>query len=124
MAAQGLWFHVVDYTAKAASALALITKYGTELTFTTFAKGAYVPSTNKVSKTPSNYTAQCVKSTFTVQERADGAIKTGDVKLIASVSTYKVGDEVAINSDVYRIMDFRSVEPALIPVVYILQVRK
>jgi len=114
----------VDYSLKAASALALIARYGVDFTFTTFSKGAYDSTTNKVVKTSSTYTAKCVKSNFTTQERSDGAIKTGDIKLIAEVKTFTVGDEVSVNSATYRIENFRAVEPANVPVCYILQVRK
>lgn len=113
-----------DYAGLATRSLALITKFGADFTFTTFSLGSYDPATNTTTKTPSNYTAKCVKTNFTAQERADGSIQTGDIKLIAEVATFAIGDEVAVNSDTYRIQDINPIEPAGVPVIYILQVRK
>lgn len=112
------------YTNMAATALRLLTKYGEELTFTTYSVGAYDPNTGTRTETPSNYTAKAVKETYGILEKANSAIKEGDIRLIAEASTYAVGDTVTVDSQVWRIMAVDPISPGDTDVAFFLQIRR
>lgn len=112
------------YTSIRNTATTLLTKYGQAYTFTTYAQGAYDPTTGTNSVTSSTYSKIGVKSSYNTFERNNTAIQAGDIRFVAEDGDYEIGDTVVINSEDWRVMDVRPVEPADAGVIYILQLRK
>lgn len=113
-----------DYSGFASTAARLIDKYGYLATFTKTIDGVYDPDTGSTSPTTSNYTAKIVKSTYSAYEQQNTAIERGDIKLIAEVADFEIGDTLVIDGDIYRIMMPEKVDKNGTPIYYKLQVRK
>jgi len=102
----------------------LIAQFGVARIFTNNQQGAYNPDTGVHANTASTYTKKCVQGDFTAQDRADGTIESGDIKVIAEAFSYEKGDTVSIDSLDYRIVNIRPIKPADTLLASILQVRR
>ena len=114
-----------DYSGMVATATSLIARFGASFDYTHTEKGAFNDDTGKYEDVLSYYSANAVKSTFSSFDRANLDILSSDLKLIAEVADYSIGDTLTVNGDTYKIKDFtKLVEPANTKIIYILQVSK
>ena len=110
------------YSRLSGSALRLITRYGSEITFIRKVEGDYDPSIGKSSETEINYTANAVVDEYKASEFND-TILQGDLKLICEAGDYQLDDFAVVNSTNYRVIGINSIHPADIEVAAMLQVR-
>ena len=113
-----------NYSPLAASATSLIQRFGQQLTFTRVTKGAYDPNTGQTSDSSATYTKYGCAFDYSDTERADQTIQEGDRRVLAEAHSYKVGDTVSLNSEVYRIVAISNIQPAATNMAVNLQVRK
>lgn len=114
-----------DYSAMVATATSLIARFGASFDYTHVGRGEFNDNTGQYPQIIRHYSANAVKSTFSSFDRANLDILSSDLKLIAEVADYSIGDTLTVNGDTYKIKDFtKVVEPANTKIIYILQVSK
>jgi len=118
----------MDYNLKANSVSALIKKYGTQAVFESETAPAIDPITGEETGTGSttSFAANVIKTNYNDFEIEGTEIQKSDTKLLleAVSGTPEQGMKVTVSGDTYRVINFKSVEPADIPIVYKVQVRK
>lgn len=112
-------------TRMAATALRLLTKYGSLVTVTRPVATGYNPSTSTMGFTTSTtYTGYGNASPFTLMELANENIQMSDLKFLFSSSTRPaVGDILTTSDAAYRVLNVDIANVNSTDVVYTLQLR-
>lgn len=118
----------MDYNLKAKNVAALIKKYGIQATFESETSPTIDPITGEETGTgaTTQFSANVIKSNYNDFEIEGTEIQKSDTKLLmdALSGTPEQGMTVTVSGDSYRVISFKSIEPADTPVVYKVQVRK
>lgn len=106
-----------------ASSEKLIKKFGRQYTFTRETNGDFNTDTLTPSVVKKSYKSYFIIGETEKGERQDSAVKTGDLKVTATVADFSVGDKVTIGKTEYRIVLVNPVQPNGIPIIYMLSLR-
>lgn len=116
------------YAKLAATALALLTKFGRDVTLTKVTEGAYDPATSAASV--SNATSTLKGATFNFAEGqtmfGNSVIQQGDklLMLAAGGAVPDTDDSVTIGGVIWKIVSVQEVNPAGVPVIYEAQIHR
>lgn len=113
-----------NYTALSESATDLIKRFGRSLTFTRTTKGAYDPATGTTSDTSTTFSKYACVFDYSNADSAGLTIEAGDRRLLAEYYAYEVGDAVALDGEVYRVVSVSENRPASTGLSVNLQVRQ
>jgi len=105
---------------------------GQLLTFTRETEGDIDPGTGMITNsTKEDFKVNCAVFDYTAKNAGVGVIegttiKTGDKRILAEAGGYtpSVGDTTVIGGNVFSVNNYTEVNPAGIPVMYEIQVRK
>jgi len=118
-----------DYSGLVAASIALIDKFGRNVTFTYITPGTYTASTNAI--TGDSETTQTVKMAITDfrRDEIDGKkVKRGDKEALLAPDSLtrepRTGDKVTDDGKDYRVMDIDDVKPGDTVLLYKLQLRR
>lgn len=111
------------YTSLKTTADRLIAKYGVSYTFTNTAKGAR-DSNGQPSEVVTTYDVIGVIDNYSIIERTNESIRTGDVKMIATYASFLIGDTVIIDTIKYRVVNVLPIKPGAVGVAQQLQLRR
>ena len=116
-----------DYTEIAADADELLTEFGAPATLKRVTAGGYDPATGDTTLPgAAEWTSVGVKLDYE-QKQVDGTlIRRGDQRILLSVINMvnpQTGDTLAIGADVFNVIESRPLQPALVPVLFDVQVR-
>ena len=121
-----------NYAHPAATALRMLKRYGAPVTLRRPGTGEYDPGTGTVDSEPTDYPGTGAKFDYE-QRNIDGTkILQGDQQVYLAVQQDngqamprpKAGDLVLVGTEAWRVVTAESIEPASVPVLYIVQVRK
>lgn len=112
------------YDGLAATSLALLTKYGRNVTRRRFAEGAYDPATGSVTQTPTDSTFRGALLGFTVREVRGALVTERDKRLLLEAAGSPTNADVFVIDGIeYAVVSFDAINPAGIPVIYDLHLR-
>jgi len=121
-----------DYAEMAAMAQELLAEFGAAVTLRQPGTGEYDPETGTVSSDPTDFLGIGAKFDYE-QRNIDGTlILQGDQQVYlavqqgagAAMPKPKAGDLILVGNDPWRVVTAEAIEPASVPVLYIVQVRK
>lgn len=121
-----------NYARPAATALRMLKRYGAPVTLRRPGTGEYDPGTGTVDSEPTDYLGTGAKFGYE-QRNIDGTkILQGDQQVYLAVQQDngqamprpKAGDLVLVGTEAWRVVTAEAIEPASVPVLYIVQVRK
>lgn len=113
-----------NYAPLASTASALLQKFGQQLTFTRTTRGAYNPVTGQASESTTTFTKYACIFDYSEADSGGLTIEAGDRRLLAEAGDYQVGDTVAIDGSIYRVMNVSISQPAATGLSATLQVRR
>lgn len=116
-----------DYTEIAADADELLAEFGAPATLKRVTAGGYDPATgDTTSASSAEWISVGVKLDYE-QKQVDGTlIRRGDQRILLSVVGMvnpQTGDTLTIGIDVFNVIESRPLQPALVPVLFDVQVR-
>lgn len=119
-----------NYSNAVTTSQRLLSNFGQDVVVTVVGDEAYDPDTQTMTDSSVVYTAKGVLLDYKANERGSaltGSVETNDKKLLVSPTGLTVSptpnDLVTVDSVVWRIINVKAVKPALITVLYELQVR-
>lgn len=122
--------YVFNYLQAANTANSLLSNFGQDVVITVIGDESFDPDTQVLTSASVDYTAKAVLLDYKGNERGSaltGSVETNDKKLLVSPLGLTVSptpnDLVTVDSVVWRIINVKAVKPALITVLYELQVR-
>lgn len=110
-----------------ATALALLTKYGQDGSFSREVEGAYNPQTGEMgASTFTTFSGKVQPDQFMANEVDGTIIKRTDTKLLVNKTDTKplIGDVVTFGGEAYRVISNNSLIAQGADIIYILAVRK
>jgi hypothetical protein len=114
----------MDYTATAATALRLLTKFGRDLTVRNYTTGSYNPTIGQNVQTYTDTTVKGAVFSFGQGDTSPELIQSGDKKaIIDSTTTPKLEDHLLVGSKVYVIKSIRELNPAGTSIMFELHLR-
>lgn len=117
-----------DYAKAAATALRLLTRFGSAVTVTRVTPGAYDPETGtNGSGSTATWTPQGVRLDYSAREIDGTLILSGDQRVYMSAEPGldpQPGDTVTLGADVWRVVRSHTLAPAGVAVLLEVQVRK
>jgi hypothetical protein len=115
---------MVDYTATAATATRLLTKFGRDLTVRNYTNESYNPATGKNVKTYSDSTVKGAVFSFGTGDSSTELIQVGDKKaIITSEVTPQLEDHLIVGTKVYIIKSVKELNPAGTSIMFELHIR-
>lgn len=119
----------INYEQIAQDTLSTIQNAGTPVVVTRVNEGAFDPSSgNTLPGSEVTATGQGVLTQYKTMDVDGTVIKRGDMKLLLAASGLALepttNDTVTIGSDVWTVLYVESVEPATVPVLYKVQIRR
>lgn len=99
---------------------------GQNLTFSREGDTAFDPKTGISTTTPTSFTGYGASFNYNTKEIDGSLIQNGDIKLLleATATAPITGDQVTIDSIIYRVVNIKTTSPAGEIVVYNLQLRR
>jgi predicted transcriptional regulator len=113
-----------NYTPLQQSATRLITKFGAAYAFERLADRGYDAESGKPITRRTVYTGEAAISEFTKSEVAQNTVEQGDIKLLAEVQDYKIGDLVSVDYFQYRIISIVPIRKSQRVIAVYLHLRK
>lgn len=116
----------VDYTEIAASATEMLAEYGVPVVLTRPGDAEYDPASGEVEASPSEHQGVGVRTDYSLGDIDGTLIQRGDVRILlgASLPLPKSGDHLRFAAETYRVINADVVQPAAIPVLYVVQGRR
>lgn len=117
----------VDYAPKAASALAMLAKFGQSVTRTATTMGAYNPATGTATPSTAATTRTGVKFAFGagVTTVRGQLVQTEDAELyLDATGAVAMTDRYTIGGVIFAVVSIDELSPAGTPVLYILHIRR
>lgn len=119
-----------DYAKSQATALKLLTKFGTDCTVTKQTAGGYNPATGSSTITSTNYTVKGVLLNYNSVERSENLsagtlVEESDKKVILQqfASVPDLNDLIVFDGVTYRIVNVKTLSPAGIDIIHECRVR-
>lgn len=117
-----------DYSRAATSSLRLLERYGRKALLRKTKASKYDPATGKTAQKSVDHEVTAAFFDYSQRDIDGTAIRQGDRRVLMApdVPRPKTGDAVVVVDGpeaVYSVVQVRAVEPALVPLLYILQVR-
>jgi hypothetical protein len=116
-----------DYTEIATDADELLTDFGAPATLKRVTAGGYDPETSTTtSPSTAEWTSVGVKLDYEQKQVDSTLIRRGDQRILLSVINMvnpQTGDTLTIGTDVFNVIESRPLQPALVPVLFDVQVR-
>ena len=119
-----------DYARMAATSARLLERYGRKAYLRRTTAGTYDPATGTTPTQEAHYETTCAFFDYAQRDIDGTTIRTGDQRvLMAHGQLPKTGDAIVIPpvnepQAVYSVVNVKQIKPALVPVLYELQVRK
>lgn len=117
----------VDYTAKAAQSLAMLTRAGQDVTRTATTAGSYVPGGTISGSSTANTTRKGAVFPFAagVATVRGMMVESGDLELyLDAEGSVDINDKFTVNGTIYTVVSFEEYSPAGTPVLFVIHLRR
>lgn len=115
-----------DYSAPAAAAHRMLSRFGREVTLVRIEAGDYDPATSAAATYERQYAGTGAVFAYAQREMDGDQVRTGDQRLLLSaenVPAPQTGDLVMIGCDTWSVVRCETLAPAGVPVMHAVQLR-